>query len=201
MSSSRLIWKVSTFQLVNFSLLWCYSFAFNFTPRFCAWNRGASSLSSQNKMQTILLKRKIPEKRNSTATWIIERLSIMNYRISRPVLSSHFLPLYPLPSCDCITKSCWACVPNPSKGRKYGAQRSLLLVWLWGQFNQWEWARCSFRGRTMYRRWRRRYRTFPDCSFGWPVSIVIENVALEIGVTVFMFLVGLTLWLIPWKIV
>ena len=29
------------------------------------------------------------------------------------------------------------------------------------------------------------------------MSIVIENVALEIGVTVFMFLVGLNLWLIP----
>ena len=29
------------------------------------------------------------------------------------------------------------------------------------------------------------------------MSIVIGNVAREIGVTVFMFLVGLTLWLIP----
>ena len=29
------------------------------------------------------------------------------------------------------------------------------------------------------------------------MSIVIENVALEIGVTVFIFLVDLTLWLIP----
>ena len=29
------------------------------------------------------------------------------------------------------------------------------------------------------------------------MSIVIENVALELGVTVFMSLVGLTEWLIP----